>query len=111
MICLWLVSGPAFAAPFCVEEQGVSPACWFHDLRSCREEAAKRNGHCSVNTEEITLSEQAAPFCIIDSGMKPLCAFESNENCDAAARGQDAICFQNVSSGIPDPYRFDRLIQ
>lgn len=98
--CLWLVPSTVSGAPFCVEAEGLSPECWYYDVRSCREEAAKKDSLCTANLQEITLSDQGAPFCIIDSSMVPVCAFQHNESCQQEAEMHNAICFQ--SSGVED---------
>lgn len=108
--CLWIFSTGALAAPFCVESQGLPAECWFHDVVSCRQEAAKRNGHCSLNQDEVKISDQGAPFCIIDAGMVPVCAFEGGDTCDQEAAKRNAVCFQNTGGkSNDDPYRFERM--
>ncbi len=108
-IFFWLLVSPAAtAAPFCVEQQGIPSECWFYDVNSCRHEAGRRGGHCSVNLEEVTLPEQGAPFCVMDSGMVPVCSFQSGESCNEAAAKGNAVCFQNASSESYDPFRMDR---
>jgi hypothetical protein len=107
--CLWLSPTDALSAPFCVESQGVPAECWFYDIRSCRQEAEKRGGICSVNMEEIELTDQGAPFCIMDSSMIPVCAYQGGETCHEEAGKRDAVCFQNTGGEVNnDPYRYDR---
>ncbi len=100
---------PAWAAPFCIEQQGLPSECWYYDVQSCRKEATKRNGRCSANADEIVLPENAAPFCIIEAGAAPACVFQSGESCDDEAAARNAVCFQNIKDEESvDPYRFDR---
>lgn len=107
--CLCFASTTASSAPFCVEAEGLSPECWYHDVRSCRQEAQKRNGHCSVNVDEVVVLDQGAPFCIVDSGMMPVCAFQGGESCHEEAAKRNAVCFQNTSiEESYDPYRLER---
>ncbi|MGZ9097472.1 MAG: hypothetical protein ACXW30_04165 [Micavibrio sp.] len=101
--CLWLVPSAGYAAPFCIEAEGLSPECWYYDVRSCRQEAEK-NGHlCTANLQEITLSDQGASFCIVDSSMVPDCTFQNSENCHQEAAKRNAVCFQ--SSGVEEKER------
>jgi hypothetical protein len=109
LCCLWVAPDTAFAAPFCIEEAGIPPQCLYHDVQSCRNEAAKRSGFCSANLEEVALPEYSAPFCIIETGMAPVCAFQSGEDCNNEASKRSAVCVQNMNGGgLDDPYRFDR---
>lgn len=108
--CLWLFPSEAFSAPFCIEVQGLPLECLYYDIGSCKQEAEKRDGYCSVNTEEIALTDQGAPYCIIDSSMMPICAFQGGESCNEEAAKRNAVCFQNTSGADQnnDPYRFER---
>ncbi len=101
---------PALAAPFCVEQQGLPRECWYYDSRSCKQEAARRKGFCSVNLEEIVLTGQGADFCLINSGMAASCDFQSAETCNQAAEKSNAVCFENTKEDHMDPYRFDRAL-
>lgn len=101
---------PVTAAPFCIETQGTPSECWYYDVRSCREEAKKKQGRCAVNLNAIKVSGKGAPYCIIDSAMKPWCTFQNEASCETeAARSSAAICFQNAAHQDNDPYRFDRM--
>ena len=108
--CFGLLASSAFGAPFCVEAQGLPSECLYYDAQSCRAEAAKKDGYCAANPEELVLPDHAAPFCLVDTGMAPDCAFQSGEACHDEAAKRNAVCFQNTDSGgSDDPYKFDRL--
>lgn len=108
---LWLIPSIAASAPFCVESQGLAAECWYHDIRTCREEATARNGFCSVNRSEITIAESGAPYCVIDSSGIPVCAFQGGESCQEAAARMGGVCFENTGGdAVSDPFRFDRAL-
>jgi hypothetical protein len=105
--CLF-ASGSASGAPFCVEAQGLPSECWYYDIRLCKQEAAKRDAHCTANNQEISAGRQGAAYCIVDTGMVPVCSFEIAEACHMAAANQNAVCFKNSGSADFDPYRLSR---
>lgn len=100
----------ARAAPFCVEAEGLPADCLYHDLASCKQEAARKQGYCTVNKEEITLSANDDAFCTMDSSLVPLCVFQNGEDCYASAASGNAICFENSKTETYDPHHMDRAL-
>ncbi len=95
--CLWLAPSAAPGAPFCIEAEGLSPECWYYDVRSCMQEAKKRDSLCTANSQEVALPDRSTPFCVIDSSMIPDCTFQYSEDCYQEAASRNAVCFQNSS--------------
>lgn len=110
LLLVVFLPGLAFAAPFCVTTQGLTPDCIYDDTTSCRARANQVRGVCTVNASEILTSYGQEKYCLVDSSRVPQCIYIDRSSCESAANS-GSVCvnnsFQNVNEIQPDPYQND----
>jgi hypothetical protein len=100
-------AGPAFAAPFCIENQSMPPQCNYYDASECQYDAVRQGGVCSANPGELTLQAGIGQYCVTTSYGASACVYPDRGSCMAEAARQHAACTAapNVAPGkSPDPY-------
>jgi hypothetical protein len=100
-------AGPAFAAPFCIENQALPPQCNYFDAAQCQNDAARQGGVCSANPQQLTLQPGIGQFCVVTSYGTSACIYPDRGSCMAEAARQHAACTDapNVAPAkAPDPY-------
>lgn len=106
-IILTGAAGPALAAPFCIENQAMTPQCNYYDAAECQNDAARQGGVCSANPQQLTLQPGIGQFCLATSGGASFCIYPDRGSCMAEAARQHGACTAapNVAPGrSPDPY-------
>jgi len=97
----------ALAAPFCIENQALSPQCMYYDANQCRLDAQRQGAICSANPKEVRLTRGVGQYCVVTSELVSLCVYGDREPCEADARRQNGTCTnapQIAPVGAPDPY-------
>lgn len=102
-----LLPARALAAPFCIENQALSPQCIYYDASECRQDAQRQGATCSANPQEVRLTPGVGQYCMVTSGLVSLCVYADREPCEADAVRQNGTCTnapQVAPVGAPDPY-------
>lgn len=102
-----LLSHPAAAAPFCIQNQVMAPQCIYYDALECDHEAQKQNATCASNPKEFKLAAGAGQFCVITTSQISLCAYADRQTCSIDAARQHGTCVaapQTAAVRAPDPY-------
>jgi hypothetical protein len=95
------------AAPFCVGNEAITPQCIYYDADSCRKEANRQGGFCSVNPSEVRVSTNIGQYCVMTSQQVSFCIYLDRASCDRAAAEQHGACVSSpgvAPSGAPDPF-------
>lgn len=97
----------AYAAPFCIESQALSPICIYYDAASCQKEANRQGGVCSANPNEVKLSSNVGQYCLVTSDGSSQCIYSDRGSCATDAVREHGACTSSpilAPSGAPDPY-------
>ncbi|MDR3538703.1 MAG: hypothetical protein P4L71_19565 [Acetobacteraceae bacterium] len=100
-------SGAAAAAPFCLQNQGMTPQCIYYDAASCQHEAQRQNADCGINRNEVTIRGGTGQYCMVTSSLVTTCHYQDRDSCLADARRQNGACTDAPAvspSRAPDPY-------
>jgi hypothetical protein len=97
---------PAVAAPFCLQSQVIPPQCIYYDAQQCNREAARQDGVCGANPDELPLSPGPGKFCVVTSSRTSTCAYADRPTCTQEALRQNGTCTEapRTAAGVPDPY-------
>lgn len=101
------IAGSAFAAPFCIRDQAMTPQCIYADPASCEKEAQRLNAVCTINPREVTLPRGVGRYCMVTSALAALCMYTDRESCSLDAARHKGVCTDKpgiVPTGAPDPY-------
>jgi hypothetical protein len=104
---LVVLPSSVLAAPFCIENQAMSPYCIYYDADSCQREANRQGATCSVNTNEVALVPNVGQYCLVTSQGASLCIYSDRGTCAIDAERQHASCTNApivAPSAAPDPY-------
>lgn len=99
----------AYAAPFCIRNQVLTPQCMYYDAYQCEQEAKRQGAECSPNASELRLKPGVGPYCVVTSARTSNCAFADRDACVREAERQNGAC-SRVDKGqagamhVPDPY-------
>lgn len=97
-----------WAAPFCVQGQGMTPQCHYVDAVQCRKRAEEIRGLCVANPEELILSRGTGKYCMVDSSKNSMCSYVDRTSCAIDALRNQGVCLENTASTVqPDPYASD----
>lgn len=102
-----VMSGAALAAPFCLQNQGMTPQCIYYDPAICQRDAQKQNAECGVNPRESKPMNGSGQYCLVMSGGISFCEYQDYDSCQAEARRRNAACTGAPTrnpSRPPDPY-------
>ncbi len=105
---LFVPSTLIMAAPFCIEDKGLSQECYYYDVNQCRKEASKISGYCAINREEVAMTKGNGSFCLVDSSLIPQCYYEEAQVCEEEAIRRGAVCFENIKKERSDAFREER---
>lgn len=98
----------AFAAPFCVEQQGLAKDCNYYDATQCRQRSQQVGGVCSINDAEVKLQQGVGKYCVVNSNHVSMCSYADRTTCDSEAARSGAVCVEFPESQVqPNPYRID----
>ena len=100
-----LVSGAAFAGPFCLMVQGMPASCRYFDEASCQRAAIEHNGGCVANNAFATTTGLAnapkdARFCLVTGGDSK-CNYYDAKSCAKAAQENGGTCLTRPSKTSP----------
>lgn len=101
-----VLSTAAWAAPFCLRNQAMTPLCIYQDAASCQREATRQNGVCSINAREIKLPRGIGQYCVVLSSGYASCAYGDRDSCARDATRQNGICTDSQRVApykAPDP--------
>ncbi len=112
LVCVGLVAGlyapSLYAAPFCVEVQGLPKECNYYDAIQCRNRAAQAAGVCTANAAELQLQPGTGKYCLVDSNRVSMCRYADRTSCENDAIRQGAVCIEFPSGDVqPNPYRLE----
>ena len=97
-----------FAAPFCVQKQGLPPDCNYYDAVQCRQRAGQLAGVCAVNDAEIKLQPGIGKYCVVNSSHVSMCDYADRTTCDGDAMRSGAVCVEFPASQVQlNPYKID----
>lgn len=97
----------AVAAPFCLQNQGMTPQCIYYDPTICQRDAQKQNAECGVNPRETRVQSGAGQYCVVTAARISVCHFQDYNSCQAEARRQNGACTgapDRNPARPPDPY-------
>ena len=100
-------SGPAAAAPFCLQNQGMTPQCIYYDPTICQRDAQKQNAQCGTNPREVKVTAGTGQYCLVTQERVSVCHYQDLGSCLSAARNQHAVCTGSPNRSPtrpPDPY-------
>lgn len=106
-VVLAATGGPAFAAPYCVENQSLPPQCIYADPSECQAAAQKQGGVCSANPQQLSLQQGIGQYCVVTAGGASNCSYADRSTCMAEAQREQGACTtapQIAPSRAPDPY-------
>lgn len=99
----------AWAAPFCVQSQGVPPQCDYYDAAQCRTRANELNGFCTANRSELVITSGGNnKYCLVLSSRHTQCLYADRNTCENDASAANGVCIEKTSQMVQeDPYRYD----
>lgn len=100
-------SGAAAAAPFCLQNQGMTPQCIYYDAALCQHEAQRQNAECGINKKEVKIRGGTGQYCMVTSALVTVCHYQDRNSCVADAQRQHGACTDGPTpspSRQPDPY-------
>jgi hypothetical protein len=100
-------SGPAFAAPYCIQTEALPPQCNYFDPSQCQLDANRQGGVCSANPQETSLRPGIGQYCVVTPGGASNCSYVDRGSCATEAQRQNGACTEAPAiapSKAPDPY-------
>jgi hypothetical protein len=105
---LSLSSVTAFAAPFCMVITGTSPLCMYYDGTQCAKDAARQNGACEPNPNELrAATSNYGDYCMVTPEGASRCGYSDGTICSRDALIQKGVCTKAAGTGPkvrPDQY-------
>jgi len=106
-MALTAMGTPAFAAPYCIQNQSLPPQCNYFDPSQCQRDAARQGGVCSANAQQFTMQRGIGQYCVVTSGGASNCSYVDRGTCNTEAEREQGACMEApviAPAKAPDPY-------